>query len=90
MVTGKEEAIPTFAKVRDIFYLCKDNVCLLVVFDAHSQFYAHYHAYDIHFTSHTFITTPDSLLDPHPLNTHSCFDTAMSQHTFVTLKFNVL
>ena len=90
VITGKCESMPVFGKIMEILYFCEEDVCFFSVCQTLSEFWPHYHAYTVQFTPHTVITTVDSLLDPHPLNTHVCMDTTNSHHTFVTLKFTVL
>ena len=90
MVTSKHEDKPVFGKNKEILFYYKEDVCFLLVFRADVEFCPHYHAYDTYITPHTFITTVENLLEPHPVNAHRSFDICMSRRTFVTLKFNVL
>ena len=90
VVVGKEDDTPILGQIGTIYYYFREDKCFFTITLMHAEFNSHYHSYSIVTSSHTYITTPQRLYTPHPVNTHKCFDTQLNEHMFVCFKFNVL
>ena len=87
----KEDDTLLLGKIGAIYYHFREDKCFFFTITLmHAEFNSHYHSYSIVTSSHTYITTPQRLYTPHPVNTHKCIDAQLSEHMFVCFKFNVL
>ena len=82
-----DDDTPMFGVISSIHHYNNEDKCFLTVPNMQAEYYTHYHSYQVVTSTHTSITTPQSLHSPHAFNTHTCFAEHLSHHKFVLLKF---